>query len=132
MTQFIEFAGNHLILVSALFFILAMLVINLLQGGGSKAVLPIQAVLMINRDDALVLDIRNATDFEAGHIINARNIPTADLKTRIDELTKFKDRSIVVCCATGTTSGTALRELSAAGFEQVHSIKGGIAAWRLS
>jgi rhodanese-related sulfurtransferase len=130
MTQFIEFAGNHLILSSAFFFILAMLVINLTQGAGSKAVLPIQAVQMLNRDDALVLDIRNAAEFESGHIINARNIPTADLKSRIEELKKFKDRPIVVYCATGTTSGGAIRELSAAGFEQVHSLKGGIAAWR--
>ena len=130
MDQLIEFAGNHLILASALFFILAMLVVNLMQGGGSKSVLPIQAVQLLNREDALVLDIRSTSDFDAGHIINARNIPLADLKPNLDDLKKLKDRPVVVCCATGTTSGGALRELSAAGFEQVYSLKGGIAAWR--
>ncbi len=130
MTQFIEFAGNHLILVGAFVFISVMLVINVLQGGGAKAVLPIQAVQMLNRDDALMLDIRSASEFEAGHVINARNIPAADLKSKIGELNKFKDRPIVVCCATGTSAGAAIRELSNAGFEQLHSLKGGISAWR--
>lgn len=130
MTQFIEFAGNHLILVSAFLFILVMIVINTVQGGGAKSVLPIQAVQLLNRDDALMLDIRSTSEFETGHIINARNIPAADLKSRIGELNKFKGRPIVVCCAPGTTSGAALRELSGAGFEQVHSLKGGISAWR--
>ena len=130
MDQLIDFAGNHLILVGAFFFVSAMLIVNLMQGGGSKTVLPIQAVQLLNREDALVLDIRSTTDFEAGHIINARNIPLADLKSKLDELKKSKDRPLVVCCATGTTSGPALRELTAAGFEQVYSLKGGIAAWR--
>ena len=91
MDQLIEFAGNHLILTSALFFILAMLVVNLMQGGGSKSVLPIQAVQLLNREDALVLDIRSTSDFDAGHIINARNIPLADLKPNLDDLKKLKE-----------------------------------------
>ena len=130
MNQLIEFAGNHLILVSAFFFVSAMLIVNLMQGGGSTAVLPIQAVQLLNHEDALVLDIRNATEFESGHIINAHNIPHADLKSKLDDLKKSKDRPLVVCCATGTASRAAMRELSAAGFEQVYSLKGGIAAWR--
>ncbi len=130
MTQLIEFASNHFILVSAFIFILAMLVINMFQGGGAKTVLPVQAVRMLNREGALTLDIRSVAEFENGHIINARNIPSTDLKSRIHELSKFKDRPIVVCCARGTTSGAALRELSGAGFEQVRSLKGGVAAWR--
>ena len=130
MTQLIEFAGNHLILVGAFFFIVALLVFNLLQAGGSKSVIPVQAVQLLNREDALPLDIRSAADFEKGHIINARNIPMAELKTRLDELKKMKDRPLVVYCATGTTSGGALKELSAAGFERLYTLKGGIAAWR--
>ncbi len=130
MNQLIEFAGNHLILVSAFFFIVALLVANLVQGGGSKSVIPVQAVALLNREDALPLDIRSAADFKTGHIINARNIPMAELKTRTDELKKMKDRPLLVYCATGTTSAGALKELSAAGFERLYSLKGGIAAWR--
>jgi rhodanese-related sulfurtransferase len=130
MSQLSEFAANHLILVSAFSFILALLVINLLQGGGSRAILPIQAVQLLNREDAVIVDIRNEAEFKDGHIINAQHIPRADLKSRTDELRKFKDRPIVVCCANGTSSASALRELSTAGFENVHSLKGGISAWR--
>lgn len=130
MAQLIEFAGNHLILVGAFFFILALLLFNLLQTGGAKAVIPIQAVQLFNREDAVPIDIRSAADFEAGHIINARNIPMSDLKSRLTELQKVKDKPLVVYCATGTTSATALRELAAGGFDRVYSLKGGIAAWR--
>ena len=130
MSQLIEFSGNHLILVGPFFFIFALLLVNLVQGGGTRAVLPIQVVQMLNRDNAVALDIRDLAEFDAGHIINARHIPKAELKTRVDELKKYKDRPIVVYCATGTSSAAAMRELSAAGFQQVHSLKGGIAAWR--
>jgi rhodanese-related sulfurtransferase len=130
MAQLIEFAGNHLVLVSAFFFILALLMVNLVQAGGSRSVIPVQAVQLFNREDALPLDIRSATDFEAGHIVNAKNIPAADLKTRLDELKKRKEKPVLVYCATGTTSTAAIKELSAAGFEHLYSLKGGIAAWR--
>ena len=130
MNQLIEFAGNNLILVSAFFFIVALLAVNLLQAGGSKSLIPVQAVQLLNREDALPLDIRSSADFATGHIINAQNIPMAELKTRVDELKKLKDRPLLVYCATGTTSAGALRDLSAAGFERLYSLKGGIAAWR--
>jgi rhodanese-related sulfurtransferase len=130
MAQLIEFAFNHPVLVGAFFVILTVLLVNLVQGGGSKAVLPIQAVQLFNRQDAVPLDIRSAVDFEEGHIVNARNIPMAELKTGLNGLKKLKDKPVVVYCATGATTAAALRELSAAGFEQVYSLKGGIAAWR--
>ena len=130
MSQLIEFAGNHFILASAFFFIVALLIVTLLQDGGTRAVPPIQAVQMLNREDAVVLDIRDVASFDAGHIINARHIPGEELKTRAEELKKFKDRPIVVYCEKGASSGKALRELSKAGFEKTHSLKGGIAAWR--
>jgi rhodanese-related sulfurtransferase len=85
---------------------------------------------MLNREDAVLIDIRDASDYDAGHIINAKNIPRAELKSRLDELKKFKERPIVVYCANGSASTAALRELSSAGFEQVHSLKGGLSAWR--
>lgn len=130
MSQLIEFAGNHLILVGAFVFISTLLLVNLAQGAGSRSVYPIQAVQLLNREDAVVLDIRDASDYESGHIINAKNIPRAELKSRLDELKKFKERPIVVYCANGNASTVALRDLSAAGFQQVHSLKGGLAAWR--
>lgn len=130
MAQLLEFAGNHLILVSAFFFILAMLMVNFAQAVGNKAVLPIEAVQLLNRENALPLDIRSADDFAAGHIINAVHIPAAEIKTRSGELKKSADRPILVYCASGTSSAAAVKELNAAGFETVYSLKGGISAWR--
>mgnify|MGYP006163811955 CR=1 FL=1 len=130
MSQLIEFAANHLILVSAFVFISTLLLVNIAQGGGARSIYPIQAVQMLNREDAVLIDIRDASDYDAGHIINAKNIPRAELKSRLDELKKFKERPIVVYCANGSASTAALRELSSAGFEQVHSLKGGLSAWR--
>tara|TARA_R110002095_G_scaffold99417_1_gene87469 strand:- start:564 stop:977 length:414 start_codon:yes stop_codon:yes gene_type:complete len=130
MAQLLEFAGNHLILVSAFFFILVMLMVNFAQAAGGKGVLPIEAVQLLNRENALPLDVRSRDDFDAGHIINAVHIPAAEIKTRSGELKKSGDRPIIVYCATGSTSLAAVKELTDAGFEQVYSLKGGISAWR--
>ena len=130
MAQLLEFAGNHLILVSAFFFILVMLMVNFAQAAGSKGVLPIEAVQLLNRENALPLDVRSRDDFDAGHIINAVHIPAAEIKTRSGELKKSGDRPIIVYCATGSTPLAAVKELTDAGFEQVYSLKGGISAWR--
>ena len=118
-------------MVSAFVFISTLLLVNIAQGGGARSVYPIQAVQLLNREDAVVLDIRDVSDYEAGHIINAKNIPRAELKSRLDELKKFKERPIVVYCANGNSSTAALRDLSAAGFQQVHSLKGGLTAWSM-
>lgn len=130
MTQLIEFAGNHLILVSAFFFVSALLIVNLIQAGGGRALLPIEAVQMMNREGATVLDIRSESDYADGHIINAKNMPAAELKTKHAELKKLADQPILVYCATGQASLGALKELNTAGVEQAYSLKGGIAAWR--
>ena len=130
MEQLIEFAGNHLILVGAFFFVLALLIGNLMQSAGAQVVIPTQAIQLLNREEAIPLDIRGAADYEAGHIIKARHIPLADLKSRLAELQKFKSRPIVVYCANGNTAVAATRILSSAGFEKIHSLKGGIASWR--
>ena len=112
------------------FFVLSLLIVNLLQAGASRGVLPIQAVQLLNRENAVPLDIRGAADFKSGHILNAVNIPLADLKSRASELKKYTDRPIVVYCASGTTSPAAVKTLTAEGFTNVYSLKGGVQAWR--
>ena len=130
MTQLLQFASNHLILVGAFFFILTMLIVNLLQTATNRGLMPIQAVQLMNRENAVPIDVRGETDFAAGHIVNARNIPLADIKSRLDELKKLGDRPILVYCASGHTSSAAARELKAAGLDKVYTLKGGITAWR--
>lgn len=88
-----------------------------------------EAVQLINRRDAIVLDVRETGDFEAGHITNARHIPEAQLKDRIRELEKFKSRPVIVSCSTGTRAPAVAGILRKRGFEQAVALRGGIAAW---
>jgi rhodanese-related sulfurtransferase len=94
-----------------------------------NAVNPAQATMLINREDALVLDVREAGEFIEGHLPDARNIPTAKLSERIGELEKFKDKAIVVCCASGMRSNKACAELKKQGFTKISNLAGGVDAW---
>ncbi len=87
------------------------------------------AVTLINRRDALVLDVRSPGEFAGSHIGNARNIPAPDLGKRIGELAKWKDKPIVVLCATGNRSHAAAKALKAGGFTEVSELQGGLSAW---
>ncbi len=86
--------------------------------------------MLMNRSEAVVVDIRSADDFAKGHIIAAVSLPQADLDKAPDKLRKHSGKPVLVCCATGTTSGNAARQLRENGFEDARSIRGGLAAWR--
>jgi len=89
-----------------------------------------EAVQMINRQDAQVVDVRDTGEFNAGHIANARHVPAAQVGERARELEKFKDRPIVLVCASGNRSAGAAAALKKAGFTQVWSLGGGMHAWQ--
>ena len=88
------------------------------------------AVQLINRRDAVVLDVRDTGDYSAGHITNARHVPESQLADRIKELEKFKSRPIVVCCRTGTRAPVVSAMLRKQGFAEAFALRGGIAAWQ--
>jgi rhodanese-related sulfurtransferase len=88
------------------------------------------AVQLMNRRDAVVLDVRETGDYAAGHITGARHIPEAQLADRLKELEKFKARPIVVCCRTGTRAPVAGATLRKLGFSEVIALRGGVAAWQ--
>src|SRR5262245_4788689 len=88
------------------------------------------AVQLINRKDAVILDVREPAEFKAGHIPNARNIPAGQVGERLKELEKFKSRPILVACASGSHAGGAGGTLQKAGFGQVWSLAGGMGAWQ--
>ncbi|QOY94756.1 rhodanese-like domain-containing protein [Massilia sp. UMI-21] len=94
-----------------------------------KRATPLQATQMINRGKSLVLDVRTAEEFAAGHVRDAKNIPLADLANRVGELEKSKNRSVIVVCQNGPRADKAVRLLAAAGFEDAHALEGGQAAW---
>lgn len=88
------------------------------------------AVQLINRRDALVLDVRDTGEYAAGHIANARHIPEAQLADRMKELDKHKSRPILVSCRVGSRAPVVSGVLRKHGFSEVFALKGGIAAWQ--
>ncbi|MDB5757161.1 MAG: rhodanese-like protein [Burkholderia sp.] len=100
-----------------------------LQRGGSRVSL-LQATQLLNQGKSVVLDIRSPEDFAAGHIRDARHIPLKELKSRVSELDKFKSKSVIVVCSSGAQSARAASVLKSAGFGEVYSLDGGLAAWR--
>ena len=97
--------------------------------GDDTLVSPIDATLLINREDAVVIDLRDQADYARGHIPNARHIPQSDLARRSTELEKFKARPLIVYCFTGSRSGAAVATLRKAGFEKIFNLRGGLAEW---
>jgi rhodanese-related sulfurtransferase len=105
-----------------------MLLSSLIRGGGKGVSVP-EATLLINREDALVLDVRETSEWSTGHIANARHVALGQLAKHMSELEKFKDKPVIVCCASGNRSSTACGTLKRAGFERVFNLSGGIGAW---
>lgn len=89
------------------------------------------AVQLINYKEALVLDVRERSEFESGHIPNAKHIPADKLEERLHEIEKFKNKPIVIIHRTGaSTTGKAGSILRNNGFAHVHDLGGGIDAWK--
>ena len=127
-----NFVLNNIWLVLAAAVSGAILVWPLVNRGlrGVPEVGAMQAVQLLNRNDALIIDVREAAEFSAGHAPNARNIPLAQFDKRIGELEKFKNRPAVVFCQTGSRAHAATALLKKAGFAQVVVLAGGIGAWQ--
>ena len=89
-----------------------------------------EAVQLINRRDALVLDVRDTGDYAAGHITNAKHVSESQLADRMKELEKYKSRPIVVCCKIGTRAPAVSATLRKQGFSEAFALRGGIAAWQ--
>ena len=100
------------------------------RGAGSANLSPTEAVLLINRDNALVLDVRDDAEFAGGHITDARHIPLAQLEERIGELRKFKDKAVLVNCQAGVRGAKACDVLKKQGFTKVYNLQGGLNAWQ--
>ena len=90
----------------------------------------VEAVQLINRRDAVVLDVRDAAEYKSGHITNARNVPEAELDARAKELDKVKAKPIIVSCGRGNRSAAIAAKLRKLGFAEAVSLRGGIAAWQ--
>lgn len=87
-----------------------------------------QAQIM-NKEGALLLDVREPEEFSAGHAPNAKLIPLGQLSARLQDIATYKDKPIVVICRSGRRSGIAVSQLQSAGFTQVSNVQGGMQSW---
>lgn len=94
-----------------------------------KAITPGQLVQLINRDNALVIDVSAANEYQAGHIVGARHVAMSQFDPEAKELAKVKDLPIVVVCKTGQGAAQACARLAKAGFTQVFCLEGGMQSW---
>lgn len=127
--QLFEFVQNHPLLVGAFVAVLAAWLAYEARTG-NHGVDTGEATKLVNRDDAVIVDIRDPKEFKAGHIAGARNIPQGKLDERLNELDKFKDKPIVVVCKQGQSSGAAVTKLTQAGLARAVKLKGGMAQWQ--
>ena len=101
-----------------------------LRRGGSGAVSPFNATLLINKEDAAVVDIRDAEDYAQGHILHARNIPLKEIEARTAELQKHKNKPVIVVCDRGARAAGAVALFKKLGFANAVPLEGGLTAWR--
>ena len=90
----------------------------------------VEAVQMINRKDAVIVDVREPGEFKAGHIPNARNIPAGQIKERGKDLEKLKSKPLLLVCQSGSRSAQVSTSLQKEGFGELVALAGGMAAWQ--
>ena len=126
----IKFLSDNILLVAAAVMSGTLLIWPVLRRGmGGGSITPLQATLLMNQN-ALVLDVRIAADYEKGHMLNARNVPLADLEARVAEFEKHKTKPVLVVCDSGGQSARAAAILRKKGFEQLAVLGGGLGAWQ--
>jgi rhodanese-related sulfurtransferase len=130
MDEFVAFVSEQWVLFAALVFIVVMLSHSFISSWGIKNVGPSEAVAMMNRQDAVLLDVRTDEEYKSGHIANSVHVPVGLLSQRLGELSKHKSKPIVVLCRTGQRSATACSMLRKQGFGPIYRLAGGITAWQ--
>lgn len=132
MQQYIEFFANHPILSAVWLVLFVMLIASVLKSRFSalKQVSPTELTLQVNRQNALVVDIRAEADFAKGHITGARHLLLADIeKQQLAGLEKHKAEPIILVCQAGMTAQKAAASLLKQGFSNVAVLHGGMGSW---
>lgn len=126
------FVSHHALLAMAFAAIVTVLIVTelLRLARPYKELTPAALTQLINRDNALLVDLSSRNEFEKGHIPGARQVDIAQFDPEHKDLAKARELPVVVCCKTGTQSAKAAQRLVKAGFKHVHTLGGGVDAWR--
>ena len=130
MQQLLDFATHNPILVTAFVVLLALLVRSYLVAAAAKNLSNMEAVRLMNQENALLLDVRTAEEFQKAHIANSINIPLGLLESRISEIQNRKDEPVILLCQSGNRSSQAANTLKKHSFEQIYNLSGGMLSWQ--
>jgi rhodanese-related sulfurtransferase len=132
MQQFIDFFIRHWELWAGFFAVLLLLIAFEVRSKitGIPQLSPHQATLLLNRENAVILDLRDKMNFVKGHVINAVNIPFAELDNQFKVIEKYKDQPIIVMLNVGQPISKASTVLQKQGFTKIYNLNGGISAWQ--
>jgi rhodanese-related sulfurtransferase len=97
---------------------------------GIKEVDHMGAMQLMNHKSALVLDVREQSEYDSGHILSSKLVPLGKLGSRLGELEKYRERPIIVVCRSGQRSASACALLGKQGFSQAYNLNGGVMAWQ--
>ncbi|TEW44744.1 rhodanese-like domain-containing protein [Psychromonas algicola] len=132
MQEYIDFISNNPMLSAAWGIIALLLIQSVVKSKLSRVnnVNSQEATLLINKQKAVVVDVRTEEEFKNGHIVNAKNITVSQIQEgKLSAIEKYKQTPIIVVCATGTRSSGAGDKLVKAGFEQVNHLTAGMTGW---
>lgn len=102
----------------------------LTSGGGASGINPTQVVQLMNREKAAVVDVCEPGEFAQGHILGAKNLPLGQLEAQLAQTVKNKTTPLVLVCASGMRSRSAVAIAKKLGYENAQSLVGGMGAWR--
>jgi rhodanese-related sulfurtransferase len=130
MDKFLEFTSNHTLLVLALFASIFIVIFYELRRKASGLIdIEAQEAVKLINNGALVIDLRSAEAFGRGHIVNARNVPSDEIESRVSSLGADVSKPIVAVCDAGISSRRAVSALRQKGYESVYSLKQGMTGW---
>ena len=125
-----KFILDNWMLISVALVSASLLFWPVIQGAGAGGLSPTQAVQLMNREKAVVVDVCEAEEFAAGHVVGARNVPLNQLEDKLAAQVKNKALPLILVCQTGARSGRALAIAKKLGYEQAQSMAGGLSAWK--
>ena len=125
-----KFIVDNWMLIAIAFASGGLLLWPIIQGATVAGLSPAAAVHLINREKAVVVDVRESAEFAAGHLVGSRNIPLDELEAKLASAVKNKTLPLILVCQTGARSGRAVEAAKKLGYEQAQSLAGGLAAWK--
>lgn len=130
MQDIITFLTAHSTLSTAILLVLiAIMIIESIRTKRQSVLRnPQEITQLINHEKAVVLDLRSQEDFKQGHIIDAKQINSTELRGNLNKLDKYRARPIVAVCGTGTDSQKFAAYLVKNGYN-AYALQGGLRSW---